>query len=59
MVKRMTDINPVNDSALPKRSVRVSDELWETAMAKARSENFTLSQVVRKCLTDYIESPHA
>lgn len=51
----MTD-NRTDDSALPKRSVRVSDELWETAMAKARSENFTLSQVVRKYLTDYIES---
>ena len=34
----------ITDDALPKRSVRVSDKLWETTKAKARSEHLTVSQ---------------
>jgi antitoxin component of RelBE/YafQ-DinJ toxin-antitoxin module len=34
---------------------RVDDELWDRAMAKARSEGTTLSEVVRDLLADYAD----
>jgi hypothetical protein len=40
---------------LPRRSFRVEDELWDAAMAKAKSEDLTLSQVIRRGLTEYVK----
>ena len=37
------------------RSVRVSDQLWARAMAKARSEGKSVSEVIVDFLKDYIK----
>lgn len=37
----------------PQRSVRVENELWEPAMARASREDDTLSQVIRRFLAEY------
>ena len=36
------------------RVVRVPDELWDAAQAKARSENKQLSTVIRRMLSQYV-----
>lgn len=36
------------------RNVRVPDELWEAARAKAIAEDRTLSDVIREALQDYV-----
>jgi predicted HicB family RNase H-like nuclease len=38
----------------PRRAVRVPDELWAAASARAKSEDITLSQLIRRWLTYYV-----
>jgi hypothetical protein len=35
------------------RTVRVPDELWDRALARARTDNTTLSRLIRGWLADY------
>jgi len=44
----------VNDGE-PRRAIRVPDELWSAAIARARSEDRTLSQLIRRWLSNYVE----
>jgi predicted HicB family RNase H-like nuclease len=37
---------------VPQRAVRVPDELWAAAAARAAREDITLSQLIRRWLTD-------
>lgn len=37
------------------RNVRVADDLWEAAKAKAASEGRDLSKVIREALQAYVE----
>jgi len=39
------------------RNVRVDDELWEAAQAKAARRRESVSDVIRRALLDYIEEP--
>jgi hypothetical protein len=39
----------------PIRPVRVSDELWQKALAKARERGESLSDVIRDALRAYVE----
>ena len=39
---------------VPRRAVRVPDELWAAAAARAAREDITLSQLIRRWLTDYV-----
>jgi hypothetical protein len=38
----------------PRRAVRVPDELWAAALARAAGEDITLSQLIRRWLTYYV-----
>lgn len=37
-----------------KREIRLSDQLWEAAIAKAHADGVTVSGLVRRWLTDYV-----
>jgi predicted transcriptional regulator len=37
------------------RAVRVPDELWDAARARARAEDRTLSDIIREALAAYAE----
>lgn len=39
------------------RSLRVEDELWHAAQAKAAEKGETLSDVIRKALERYVRRP--
>lgn len=39
----------------PQRTVRIPDETWEKATTKAATEGRTVSDVVRRCLDEYVE----
>lgn len=41
----------------PVRNLRVPDELWEPALAKAQAEGTTLTEVIKKYLTRYVATP--
>lgn len=41
--------------ATPLRNIRVPDELWEAALAKATDQGTSLSDVIRTLLEDYVE----
>jgi hypothetical protein len=41
----------------PLRNVRVPDDLWAAALARASSEGRTLSDVVRRLLEQYVGEP--
>lgn len=43
-----------NQPKTPLRSVRVPDELWNAALAKARSEGLSLTAVVRMGLQQFV-----
>lgn len=43
-----------NQPKTPQRSVRVPDDVWQAAKAKAESEGQTVSDVVRQALEDYL-----
>ena len=38
----------------PRRAVRVPDELWAAAAARAAREDIPLSQLIGRWLTDYV-----
>lgn len=40
--------------ATPNRTVRVPDELWEPALAKAHDEGKTLTEVIIKALEAFL-----
>lgn len=39
----------------PVRTVRIADDLWKAALAKASWQGTTISEIIRKCLRDYVE----
>ena len=39
----------------PHRPIRINDELWAKAQAKAKAENTTASEVIRKLLTEWVD----
>ena len=39
----------------PHRPIRISDELWAKAQAKAAQEGITASEKVRRLLTEWVE----
>jgi hypothetical protein len=41
----------------PSRNIRVDSELWKAALAKARSENRTLTDVLVTYLRRYVSTP--
>lgn len=41
----------------PLRNVRVPDELWQAAMARAAKENTTLSALINEWLQWYVDQP--
>jgi hypothetical protein len=46
-----------NKPATPNRAVRIADEVWLPALAKARSEGRTLTEVIVSYLRRYIAAP--
>jgi predicted CopG family antitoxin len=36
------------------RAIRISDDLWEAALAKAKEKDETVSDVVRRALERYV-----
>lgn len=46
----------LNGTRRPPRSVRVADDLWERAKAKAERRGETISEVVVTALTEYVEA---
>lgn len=38
----------------PVRTVRIPDDLWDAAKAKAKSEGLDVSMLIRKCLRRYV-----
>jgi predicted HicB family RNase H-like nuclease len=45
--------NPPGPNDTPNRNVRVSDEVWDAAMARAVAEGVSVSSVVRDALELY------
>lgn len=43
-----------NAPKTPTRTIRVADDLWKTAQAKAASEDVTLTSVIIKSLEAYV-----
>lgn len=43
-----------NQPKTPLRSMRISDELWELAKARAHVERETVTDVVRRALEEYV-----
>lgn len=41
----------------PVRNLRVPDEIWDAALAKAQAEGTTLTEVIKRYLTRYISTP--
>lgn len=41
----------------PLRAIRVDDELWKAAQAKAEAEARTVSDVIREALRKYVKRP--
>ena len=39
----------------PSRNVRIPDDLWVAALAKATERDETIAQVVRRALREYVE----
>ncbi len=46
-----------NTPGTPRRTIRVSDELWDAAAAKAAERGEDLSSVIRKALERYVRRP--
>lgn len=48
-------VSPVpNTPGTPRRTIRISDELWDAAQAKAVTRGENLSDVIRKALERYV-----
>ena len=43
-----------NQPATPNRTIRVPDDVWEPAMAKAHAEGTTLTEVIIRALKAYL-----
>jgi predicted HicB family RNase H-like nuclease len=43
-----------NAPKTPTRTIRVADELWRAAQAKAKEDGVTLTSILIKALEDYI-----
>ena len=43
-------------SATPIRSIRIPENLWLKAKAKAKSENDTVSRIIVKLLSDWVKN---
>lgn len=43
-----------NQPATPNRTIRVSDELWEAARAKAEAEGVTLTEIIIRALERFL-----
>ena len=43
-----------NQPATPNRTVRIPDELWEAARAKAEAEGVTLTEIIRRALERFL-----
>ena len=39
------------------RNIRIPDDLWEAAVAKAREEGTTISHLIRVWVERYLQSP--
>ena len=39
------------------RAIRIPDDLWEAALAKAGERGDTVSEIVRKALERYVKRP--
>lgn len=46
-----------NQPKTPNRAVRVPDEEWVPAQARARENNETVTDVVRRALREYVTPP--
>lgn len=54
----MTDVGTlpgVSPKPKPQRTVRVSDRLWNAALAKAEENEENVSDVIRRALERYVE----
>lgn len=45
-----------NAPKTPTRTIRVSDELWKAAQAKAKQDKVTLTSILIKALQAYIDN---
>lgn len=45
-----------NQEKTPRRTVRVPDDVWRAAQAKAEERGDNLSEVIRKALERYVRS---
>ena len=45
-----------NQPKTPQRSIRVADDIWLAAKAKAEAEGQTVSDVVRQALEEYLSA---
>lgn len=43
-----------NQPKTPTRTLRIPDELWDLAKAKARAQNTTISEKARELLTEWV-----
>ena len=43
-----------NQPATPNRTVRIANELWEAALAKAAAEGITVTDVIRDALERFL-----
>lgn len=48
---------PPDQPKTPLHAVRVTDELWQAALAKATERGETVSDVIRRALQRYIRRP--
>lgn len=46
-----------NTPGTPRRTIRVPDNLWDAAAAKATERGDNLSDVIRKALERYVKRP--
>ncbi len=46
-----------NKPATPARAVRISDEVWAAAQARAKKDGVTTTDVVRRALVKYLGLP--
>ena len=44
-----------NQPKTPHRVVRIDDELWHAAQAKARDNGETVSEIIRRALREYVK----
>lgn len=55
MTDTMRDVGRPATGKAPMRSLRVPDELWKAALAKAEERGESLSEVIRKALERYVK----